>query len=1350
MNFTNKVVVVTGAASGIGEAIALSFAKLNASLSIIDLNEENLLKTKRECEELSKTKVLEVVADLKKDEDVKKTIELTLKEFGKIDVLVNCAGIAVSGGIEDSDIIEKFDKVMSINLRAMIVMTKEALPALIESKGCIINLSSVASTLTANNLLPYSISKAAVTKFTKSAAFDLGRKGVRVNCISPGSVKTNILINAGINKDDNDHHYDNTKEMAPLNKNIKAGEIAELAVYLASDKAESITGSDFVIDAGILLGSQLEKDVHANVEKWLDESESRTNRPREATIVPEAAAAAPVSAVSYPAFPGNSIEQLAYTLRDMMDNSALQREERLLSRLATPRELPVFSGDCIEWLHFKCVYEESARLCRYNDSENLWRLRRALRGDAREAVTDLLIGNTPPAAVMEALELRFGRSDVIIMTITAQLKRLPPLPTNYQQELINFSVKVNNCVATIRALKQEDYLRSPELATAIITKLPSTLIGKWTDFAYNKILDGRSKLELMAMFLKNEAEMMSVVGLAVPNEERKMREASEKRIIEKRFIKRPVFITAHESDEKCKYCRKSKHTLPECRMFKRAMRKDKWRFVKNSGLCFCCLLTRHDKNTCKAPVCDIDGCGQPHHNLLHWTKPQSVNEMENDLGAPASSTVAHVASDNKHTDKIMLKVVSVQLRGPKGVVSVYALLDDAATVSMIDSELADSLGLVDQQASAIKFVDAFGIEVLQSDAPKVSAHIFNNNNCRDCYDITLRKVSKLNLPTQDLSIVNEINCKHLLHVKEYVCTERVKPLLLIGEDNYHLVAPLEIIPGSKNEPYATRCRLGWTIHGYCGRTHTHDCERIFSLSHIDDVNESDNIKKLNELIRDSFALESIGISTVRRENTAQLKAIQVLDETSRHLGDRWEVGLPFKRDNFTMPDSYCSANYRLQSLLRKFHSDNVYAERYRHEVNKLFDNGYARVLGENEPCSNHVWYIPHFGVQNINKPGKLRLVFDAASKVEGVCLNDYLCTGPDLYNSLMGIMFRFRENEIVIMGDIKDMFLQIKIRAEDQNVLRFLWQESPDSQIKACVMQRLIFGATCSPFIAQYIRNKNALKYEDLYPEAVSVIINNHYMDDCLYSTNDKTNAIELVKQITCIHNNGGFEIRNWSSNSQDVLASVPPDALTHSAVQFKHGAMNTTERTLGLMWSDGQVNICFVSGKSRVTPLRPVSIPRLELQGALLAARLATAVQKEHKDIKIDERFFWTDSSTVLMWLRSDPRTFKPFVAHRLGELDELTTVPEWRYVPSSSNVADVATKEDSSPLEYRHPWFQGPDFLRQSENNWPKDFKKGHISDTAACEERSVNLVSYQAYSVLEAVLIKLLVLCCQPLDL
>ncbi|XP_045535696.1 uncharacterized protein LOC123721308 [Papilio machaon] len=117
---------------------------------------------------------------------------------------------------------------------------------------------------------------------------------------------------------------------------------------------------------------------------------------------------------------------------------------------------------------------------------------------------------------------------------------------------------------------------------------------------------------------------------------------------------------------------------------------------------------------------------------------------------------------------------------------------------------------------------------------------------------------------------------------------------------------------------------------------------------------------------------------------------------------------------------------------------------------------------------------------------------------------------------------------------------------------------------------------------------------------------------------------------------------------------------------------------------TDGKVFICFVTSKSRVSPLRPVSVPRLELQAALLAARLASTVRTEHTDITPTRRYFWTDSKTVLQWIRSDPRTFKPYVAHRLGEIDELTRVMEWRYVPTGLNVADVATREDAPEILY------------------------------------------------------------------
>ncbi|XP_052750995.1 uncharacterized protein LOC128200722 [Galleria mellonella] len=380
-------------------------------------------------------------------------------------------------------------------------------------------------------------------------------------------------------------------------------------------------------------------------------------------------------------------------------------------------------------------------------------------------------------------------------------------------------------------------------------------------------------------------------------------------------------------------------------------------------------------------------------------------------------------------------------------------------------------------------------------------------------------------------------------------------------------------------------------------------------------------------------------------------------------------------------------------------------------------------------------------------------------------------------------------------------------------------------------------------------------------------------MDDCLYSCDSEEKAIKLVREITEIHSHGGFEIGRWSSNSKPVLNTIPQQSLAQSAVAFKHGANNTTERTLGLIWypnddafsfkisfnripqnisngiepptkaqmlsilmsvydihgflspciikgkilfqsvhrsgvewkchiqpkefaqftswlhelkkldtlriprcysncsewthcynnisnyvscnnnfvdiqlhtfcdastkaysavsywrltrSDGYVQISFVGSKSRVSPLRPVSIPRLELQGALLAARLANIIDSDHKDFKPTTRYFWTDSSTVLQWIRSDPRNYKPYVAHRLGEIDELTKNCEWRYVPSDINIADVATQDDAPPLTYSNSWFQGPAFLRRPESEWPKDRKFSKTSQDVICEERSINVVT------------------------
>ncbi|XP_069363362.1 meso-2,3-butanediol dehydrogenase-like [Maniola hyperantus] len=255
MSFENKVVVITGAGSGIGEAIAVHFAKLSAKLSLLDINAENLEKAIKKCEKLSKTKAIKIVLDMTKDESVKQAVDKTIDELEKIDVVVNCAGIISVSGILDGKFINDFDNVMAINFRAYVIMSHYSAPALVKTKGCIINIASVCAKLVDKKIIPYTTSKAAVVQFTKNAALELAEKGVRVNSISPGYVKTNIATNS---LSQEDLKLMNSKS-APLEHVLKVDEIADLAGYLASDKAQSITGADFVIDSGYsLLGLLLD------------------------------------------------------------------------------------------------------------------------------------------------------------------------------------------------------------------------------------------------------------------------------------------------------------------------------------------------------------------------------------------------------------------------------------------------------------------------------------------------------------------------------------------------------------------------------------------------------------------------------------------------------------------------------------------------------------------------------------------------------------------------------------------------------------------------------------------------------------------------------------------------------------------------------------------------------------------------------------------------------------------------------------------------------------------------------------------------------------------------------------
>ena len=139
--------------------------------------------------------------------------------------------------------------------------------------------------------------------------------------------------------------------------------------------------------------------------------------------------------------------------------------------------------------------------------------------------------------------------------------------------------------------------------------------------------------------------------------------------------------------------------------------------------------------------------------------------------------------------------------------------------------------------------------------------------------------------------------------------------------------------------------------------------------------------------------------------------------------------------------------------------------------------------------------------------------------------------------------------------------------------------------------------------------------------------------------------------------------------------------------------------------YSSGAISLHFVAAKARVTPLSLISIPRLELMGAVMGLRLTTAISPV-LDVEISQVVLWTDSMNVLWWIRNRSHKFKAFVANRVGEIQSVTSPEQWRYVPIESNPADYVTRDlTASELVQKVTWWKGPSFLAKSEAEWPKN---------------------------------------------
>ena len=244
----NKVVIVTGASSGIGRATALRFAKAGSKVVAVGRSEKELGLLRDEANEFD-GEIKTQLADLRELSHIERLVTDTADKIGQIDILINSAGIIANGTVENTKL-DDWNKMMDINLHAVFVLMQKCVPHLEKTEGNIVNVSSVAGNRSFPGVLSYCVSKAAVDQLTRCSALELAEKKIRVNSVNPGVVISNLHKRGGMNEEDYETFLENSEKTHPLGRVGKPEEVADLIFFLASDKAGWITGVNYEIDGG--------------------------------------------------------------------------------------------------------------------------------------------------------------------------------------------------------------------------------------------------------------------------------------------------------------------------------------------------------------------------------------------------------------------------------------------------------------------------------------------------------------------------------------------------------------------------------------------------------------------------------------------------------------------------------------------------------------------------------------------------------------------------------------------------------------------------------------------------------------------------------------------------------------------------------------------------------------------------------------------------------------------------------------------------------------------------------------------------------------------------------------------
>ncbi|XP_068214422.1 uncharacterized protein [Palaemon carinicauda] len=875
------------------------------------------------------------------------------------------------------------------------------------------------------------------------------------------------------------------------------------------------------------------------------------------------------------------LETIKYSLLGVIKGKTKVKNNTVLA--LKKLEPPKFSGSVRAFPAFVRDYE---RLVVSQHGKDPYVLRISLEGEPRRLVEDI----DDYKRMWDRLNEAYGNEGKLIDAILGDIRAYKPLNDSDDRKLINLINTVEKVWLDVSNLNLTTELENTTVLTQVERLLPSVLKREWaikvqelnSDKFKNLVTfltDHRKALEYLQDNSRSgatkvtvhtverefdkEKELAEAIKLLTIGQEKLQNQLSEcltslYHISEGKNIG-GINRTRYNSDQIRKNCPvhdSESHELKDCMTFKQWSAENQMDFLRKKGVCYACLRTGHFSRNCeKRFPCRVkvngEVCGKHHHSSLHTL-----------FNNPNNSTID--ATSNYLSKKgAILMTGFVNSEGK----SIPTLYDAGSNISLITFRMARKLGLK-------------GIPI-QLSMTKVGDHTEELDSC--VYEVSLKDQAGIE-KLIEVCGVSEITAVHhhmdlgeiarKLGVQEkHLQRPEGRIELLIGSD-YCTLLP-QVIKTVDNIQLLSN-DFGLCIRGRFDEKEGEKkyCVQINHISYDDTADWHFRAKpNVGKLVENYFLDESLGTEcipkcggckcgecsvkgnlTIREER--ELKLIEdglTYDEENMC----WISKYPWISDPSKLPNNFPMAYARLKATEKRLKRlGATQCTKYQEQIQDMLDRGVAEKLLKSElDYKGPIFYLPHHAVYKTDSSSTpVRIVFDAAASYQGISLNDLLAKGPDVINNLLGILLRFREGKIGVVGDIKKMYNTVKLSEEDMHTHRFLWRnfelERDPSHYK---LKTVTFGDKPSGSIAMMALRKTA-EINNCFPLASKMIVEDSYVDDIISSVNSKDCAMKRIKEVEEVLRLGGFQIKYWvlSGEDKDNNARV----------------LNTEqEKVLGLSW---------------------------------------------------------------------------------------------------------------------------------------------------------------------------------------